>query len=129
MLDENDKGLCVIDLDTVMPGYFLSDVGDMLRTYICPVSEEESDLDRVVVRKDFIRAIEEGYLKPMEPLLSLFERDHFYYAGSMLIYMQSLRFLSDHIRNDTYYGARYPGHNQYRAANQARLLQLFHEAL
>ena len=52
LFDGQDKGLCVIDLDTVMPGYFLSDVGDMFRTYSCPVSEEEKNLDLVMVRKD-----------------------------------------------------------------------------
>ncbi len=128
LFDEKNKGLCVIDLDTVMPGYFLSDVGDMLRTYVCPVSEEESDLDKIFIRKEYIEAIQEGYLSHMKHELSSFERDHFYFSGSMLIYMQALRFLTDHIQNDTYYGARYTGHNEVRAANQARLLALFHEA-
>ena len=45
MFDENNKGIAVIDLDTVMPGYFISDVGDMLRTYLPPVSEEETNFD------------------------------------------------------------------------------------
>jgi Ser/Thr protein kinase RdoA (MazF antagonist) len=42
LFDDKDKGLCVIDLDTMMPGYFISDIGDMMRTYLCPVSEEEA---------------------------------------------------------------------------------------
>jgi len=46
LFDEDDNGLCVIDLDTIMPGYFISDVGDMMRTYLSPVSEEEEDFDK-----------------------------------------------------------------------------------
>ena len=129
LFDAKDKGLCVIDLDTVMPGYFLSDVGDMLRTYVCPVSEEEQDLDKILIRKEFIEAIEHGYLSNMKHELSNFERDHFHFGGAMLIYMQSLRFITDHILNDIYYGARYTGQNEVRAANQGRLLALFEEAI
>ena len=66
LFDKNDKGLCVIDLDTVMPGYFISDVGDMMRTYLSPVSEEEKDLDKIEVRDDFYKAIVQGYLDEMK---------------------------------------------------------------
>ncbi len=65
LFDENNKGLCVIDLDTVMPGYFISDVGDMMRTYLSPVSEEESDFSKIEVRQEFYDAIREGYLSEM----------------------------------------------------------------
>ncbi|HMR84942.1 MAG TPA: aminoglycoside phosphotransferase family protein, partial [Niabella sp.] len=61
LLDDNHKGICVIDLDTVMPGYFISDVGDMMRTYLCPVSEEEKDFSKIEVRDDFYFAIVNGY--------------------------------------------------------------------
>ena len=47
LFNEKDKGLCIIDLDTVMPGYFISDVGDMIRTYLSPVSEEEKDFSKI----------------------------------------------------------------------------------
>jgi len=129
LFDGQDKGICVIDLDTVMPGYFLSDVGDMLRTYICPVSEEEKELERVVVRKDFMKAIENGYLSAMGDELSGFEKDHFYFAGEMLIYMQAIRFLTDHLNNDVYYGSRHAGQNLVRSRNQVRLLEEFQEAV
>ncbi len=125
LFDDKQKGICVIDLDTVMPGYFLSDVGDMIRTYVCPVSEEEKDLDLIYVRKDFLNAIREGYLATMETALSAFEKDHFFFSGEVLIYMQALRFLTDHLNNDVYYGSRYPGHNYVRAVNQIRLLEAF----
>jgi Ser/Thr protein kinase RdoA (MazF antagonist) len=125
LFDKHDNSRCVIDLDTVMPGYFLSDVGDMIRTYVCPVSEEEQDLDRILIRKEYVNAIENGFLNNMNTGLSAFEKDHFYFGGAVLIYMQALRFITDHLQNDQYYGARYPDHNKMRAANQARLLALF----
>lgn len=123
LFDKNDKGICIIDLDTVMPGYFISDVGDMMRTYLCPVSEEESDINKIEVREDFYQAIVEGYYSEMEGELSAEEVDCFFYAGTFMIYMQALRFLTDYLNNDQYYGAKYPQHNLVRAGNQATLLE------
>ncbi|WP_460764985.1 phosphotransferase enzyme family protein [Niabella terrae] len=123
LFDEQDKGICVIDLDTVMPGYFISDVGDMMRTYLCPVSEEEQDFDKIEVREDFYQAIVAGYGEYMGSELTVVEQNHFFYSGKFMIYMQALRFLTDHINDDIYYGARYEGHNLVRAQNQAILLQ------
>ena len=123
LFDEQQNGLCVIDLDTVMPGYFISDVGDMFRTYLCPVSEEEKDFSKITIRTDYFKAIAEGYLGQMKDELTQIEKDHFVYAGKFMIYMQALRFLTDHLNNDVYYGARYEGHNFVRAGNQAMLLQ------
>jgi Ser/Thr protein kinase RdoA (MazF antagonist) len=57
LFDEKNNGLCVIDLDTVMPGYFISDVGDMLRTYLSPASEEESDFTKIKIRGEYLDAI------------------------------------------------------------------------
>jgi thiamine kinase-like enzyme len=123
LFDDRDKGLCVIDLDTVMPGYFISDVGDMIRTYVSPASEEVVDLSTVVVRRELYHAIYDGYLGVMGDVLSTAERGRFFYAGLFMVYMQALRFLADHLNGDNYYGARYQGHNYNRAANQVRLLQ------
>jgi thiamine kinase-like enzyme len=123
LFDDRDKGLCVIDLDTVMPGYFISDVGDMVRTYVSPASEEEADLPAVVVRREFYHAIHEGYLGVMGDVLSAAERGQFFYSGLFMVYMQALRFLADHLNGDVYYGARYKGHNYNRAANQVALLR------
>jgi Ser/Thr protein kinase RdoA (MazF antagonist) len=122
LFDAADKGICVIDLDTVMPGYFISDVGDMMRTYICPVSEEEKDFDKIEVREEFYEAIAQGYFSEMKDALSETEKNYFFFAGKFMIYMQALRFLSDHLNNDSYYGARYPHHNLIRATNQIVLL-------
>lgn len=123
LFNENNKGICVIDLDTLMPGYFISDVGDMMRTYLSPVTEEEKDFSKIVIREDFFKAIAEGYLGEMGSELTAMEKEHFVYAGKFMIYMQAIRFITDYINNDEYYGAKYEGHNLVRAANQLTLLQ------
>lgn len=120
---ENGVGLCVIDLDTVMPGYFLSDVGDMLRTYLSPVSEEEKDFNRIEIREEYFGAIVQGYLGEMQSELSDEEKNHFVYAGKFMIYMQAIRFLTDYLNNDIYYGSKYEGNNFIRANNQIVLLK------
>ncbi len=127
LFDESDKGICVIDLDTVMPGYFISDVGDMMRTYLCPVSEEEQDFSKIEVRKDFYDAIVSGYLSEMKNVLTDTEKNYFFYSGTFIIYMQALRFLTDYLKDDKYYGEKYPGHNLIRASNQAELLKKYIE--
>ena len=125
LFGHSDKGLCVIDLDTVMPGYFISDVGDMMRTYLCPVNEEEKDFSKIRVRREFYDAIVSGYLAEMGEELTELEKKYFYFAGEFMIYMQAIRFLTDHLNNDIYYGAKYKGHNFVRAANQIALLNCF----
>ena len=123
LFDEHGNGLCVIDLDTLMPGYFFSDVGDMMRTYLSPVSEEEKDFSKITVRTDFYKAIAEGYFTEMKDELTDAEKNSFFYAGKFMIYMQAIRFLTDYLHDDVYYGAKYPGHNFIRAANQEVLLE------
>jgi thiamine kinase-like enzyme len=123
LFTKNGKGLCVIDLDTVMPGYFISDVGDMMRTYFSPANEEEKDLSKIEVREDFFRSIARGYLEHMSGDLSDTEKNNFVYAGKFMIYMQALRFLTDYLNNDTYYGAKYEDHNYIRANNQIALFK------
>ncbi len=123
LLNDQDEGICVIDLDTIMQGYFISDVGDMIRTYVSPVSEEEKDFSKIEIREPYFAAIVEGYLGEMQFELSKEEINHFIYAGKFMIYMQAIRFLADHLMNDVYYGASYPGHNLCRANNQIVLLK------
>jgi Ser/Thr protein kinase RdoA (MazF antagonist) len=127
LFDNQGKGICVIDLDTMMPGYFISDVGDMLRTYLSPVSEEEKDISRIEVRKPFFRAIVEGYMQEMRDELTTTEKNAFVYAGEFMMYMQSLRFLTDYLYEDVYYGRKYEEHNYVRSLNQATLLRRFQE--
>jgi Ser/Thr protein kinase RdoA (MazF antagonist) len=123
LFDEQNKGLCVIDLDTVMPGYFISDVGDMIRTYLSPVNEEEKDFSKIKIRPEYFKSIWDGYIGQMKNELNKEEKSHFIYAGKFMIYMQAIRFLTDHLNNDIYYGARYEGQNFIRACNQITLLQ------
>lgn len=123
LFDENDEGLCVIDLDTLMPGYFISDLGDMLRTYLSPVSEEEKDYSKIEIRNEYFASIVKGYVGQLRDELTPEEKEHFIYAGKFMIYMQALRFLADYINNDVYYGAKYEEHNLVRAGNQFTLLQ------
>lgn len=123
LFNAEDKGICVIDLDTVMPGYYISDVGDMMRTYLSPVDEEEKDFSKIEIREEFYKAIVEGYYSEMKEELSEIEKQYFFYAGKFIIYMQSLRFLTDYLNDDVYYGAAYEGQNFIRAKNQLTLLQ------
>jgi hypothetical protein len=123
LFDKSGNGLCVVDLDTVMPGYFTSDVGDMMRTYLCSASEEENDFSQITVRTEYFIAIMNGYLGQMATILTQSEIESFTFSGLMMTYMQALRFLTDHLNNDVYYGAKYTGHNFIRAKNQLTLLK------
>ncbi|MEO6894733.1 MAG: phosphotransferase [Ginsengibacter sp.] len=123
LFDDNDKGICVIDLDTVMPGYFISDIGDMMRTYLSSANEEEKDFSKIDLREEYFESIWNGYMSQMKNKLNTEEKKHFIYSGKFMIYMQALRFLNDHLNNDAYYGARYEGQNFVRAGNQMALLQ------
>lgn len=127
LFDEQGKGICIIDLDTVMPGYFISDVGDMMRTYLSPVSEEEKDFSKIEVRDDFFRVIVQGYVSTMGEELTEEEQALIFYSGQFLIYMQALRFLTDYLNNDAYYETNYEEHNFKRAGNQMTLLKRLEE--
>jgi len=123
LFDEADRGLCVIDLDTVMPGFIISDWGDMMRTYLSPANEEETDPEKVIVRKEYFEAIQDGYLEVMGDKLNKIESTSLMNSGMIIIYMQALRFLADHLNFNVYYGADYDGHNLRRARNQIKLLR------
>jgi len=115
--------VAAIDLDTLMPGYFIFDLGDLMRTVVSPVSEEESDLDRIEFRREFYDALVEGYLSEMREILTVQEREQIPFAGPMMTYIMALRFLADFLRGDTYYRIHYPDHNLVRARNQLRHLE------
>ena len=121
------KVICVIDLDTLMPGYFIYDLGDMMRTFVSPAAEDETDLSKVVVRKEIYQAILDGYLSEMEDILTIEEKKAIPLAGLIMTYMIGLRFLIDYLNGDTYYQISYPLHNLDRAANQFCLLEKFVE--
>ena len=125
LLDEESfKGVCVIDLDTLMPGYFISDLGDMMRTYLCAVDENETDLSKIRIREDFFDATVKGYLSEMASVLNPQEKELILFSGKYIIYMQALRFLTDYLQGNTYYPIQYPNQNLVRALNQFQLLNL-----
>ncbi len=119
-----NKAVAVIDLDTVMEGYFIYDLGDLVRTLVSPVSEEERDLDKITVRQDFYTAVVDGYLSEFGSSLSLTEKALVPFAGIMMTYIMALRFLADYLRGNTYYHISYPDQNLVRAKNQLRLVSL-----
>jgi len=123
LYDKNDnKVICPVDFDTAMPGYFFSDLGDMIRTMSCPVDENSIAFDKIIIRKTFYESILNGYLKVMDNLLTNSEKKYIHYAGLIMIYMQALRFLADYLNGDVYYKIKYTEQNFDRAKNQLTLL-------
>jgi len=131
VLFSNDSGalVSIIDLDTVMPGYFFSDAGDMIRSMICTQDENCTDPDAIVIRKEFYDAIINSYLEVAGPKLTAEEKKHIHYAGPLMIYMQALRFMTDYLEGDKYYQISYTSHNLDRAGNQLFLLQQLEQLL
>ncbi len=129
MLFDKDsmKGICVIDLDTMMSGKFISDLGDMMRTYLCAFSENEPDTDKIFIRIEYFEAIIRGYLREMGAILTKIEKNLIVFSGKYLIYMQAIRFLSDYLNGSIYYPISYPDQNLDRAKNQFKLLSEFFE--
>ena len=121
--------ICVIDLDTLMPGYFIYDVGDMVRTFVSPADEEENDLSKVEFRKSIYEALVAGYLSQMGETLTNAEKTLFSFAGMMMTYIMALRMLSDFLIGDVYYHITYPEQNLVRAVNQLKLLEVLSKSL
>ena len=90
----------------------------MMRTYLSPVSEEETDFSKITIRKEIYASIVKGYYSELKEELSEAERKSFFFSGKCMIYMQALRFLTDYLNDDMYYGATYPEQNFVRAGNQ-----------
>ena len=121
--------ICPVDLDTVMPGKFFSDLGDMIRSMACTVDENSKEWEMIDVRASFYKAILDGYLEGIGNIFSDEELENIHYAGLMLIYMQSLRFITDFLQGDIYYKIDYPEQNCNRALNQLILLEKLEEFL
>lgn len=116
------RGICVCDLDTLMPGKVISDIGDMIRTGVSPVPEDSTEFERVEVRLDYYKALIQGYLSEMKHVLTPTEKENIIFSGPFLVYMQGVRFLTDYLNGDIYYPIKYPEHNLDRARNQMALL-------
>ena len=121
------KGLCVIDLDTVMPSFIFSDYGDFLRTGANTGDEDDKDLDRVNFNMEIFKAFTKGYLEGAKSFLTPIEIENLPYAAALFPYMQCVRFLADYINGDTYYKIKYPEHNLVRTKAQFKLLQSVEE--
>ncbi len=121
LFDADDRAVCVIDLDTVMPGSVLFDFGDMCRTLLSPTPEDSTDLERVVARPDYFAALAQGYVEGSGGMLTRLERDNLVFAARMIVGMIGLRFLTDHLDGDRYFRIHHPGHNLERARNQFAL--------
>jgi hypothetical protein len=117
------EGLAVIDLDTVMPGLVLYDVGDIIRTAAGTAAEDEPDLSKVDLRLEGFEAIASGFLAGAGGALNRCEVDHLAFAGQFMTFSQAVRFLTDHLQGDTYYKIHKPGHNLDRCRTQFRLVQ------
>ncbi len=122
LLDENDKALCVIDLDTVMPGYVHYDFGDAIRTAASTASEDEDDLSRVSMDINRFRAYAEGYLSETGETLNDVEKEFLAFAPKLITYTIGVRFLTDFIDGDHYFKIHNEFHNLQRARAQLRLV-------
>ncbi len=127
LFDNNDEVLCVVDLDTVMPGYVLSDFGDFIRTGANTGAEDDKNLDNVSVDLDIFEAYTKGYLENAASFLTDTEINNLAFGAKLLTYMQTVRFLTDYINGDTYYKTAYDGHNLVRTKAQFKLLQSLEE--
>lgn len=127
--EDSGKVICPVDFDTVMPGYFFSDPGDMIRSMAGSGDENSIEFDSINIRGDFYRSILEGYLGVMNKYLTEAEKKYIHFAGIIMIYMQALRFLTDHLNNNIYYQVNYDEQNFDRARNQVTLLQKLEEFL
>jgi Ser/Thr protein kinase RdoA (MazF antagonist) len=121
--------ICPVDLDTVMPGKFFSDLGDMIRTMACTEDENSILWEKISINEPLYKAILRGYLRRTESILTKQEKDHIHLAGLIMIFMQGIRFLTDYLHGDTYYKIEYPGQNLNRALNQLILLERLEEFL
>jgi Ser/Thr protein kinase RdoA (MazF antagonist) len=123
MLDDmTGEGLCVIDLDTVMPGLALHDFGDMVRTATSPAKEDEQDLNRVTMQFSMFEALVRGYLESAD-FLTKAEKQHLVFSGKLMAFEQGVRFLTDYLQGDAYYKVSRNEHNLDRCRTQFKLLE------
>jgi hypothetical protein len=123
LLDERTgEALCILDLDTVMPGLSLYDFGDMVRTATNPVAEDALEVDRIHVQEAMFQALAKGYLEGTEGTLLPAERERLVLAGQLLTFENAIRFLTDFLDGDTYYPIHREEHNLDRTRTQLALL-------
>ena len=118
-----DEAVCVIDLDTVMPGLALYDFGDLVRSATSPAAEDETDLAKVAMRMPMFEALVEGYLDAAGDFLNDTEVEHLAHAGKLMSLEVGIRFLTDHLEGDVYFKTHHPGHNLERCRTQLKLVE------
>ncbi|GGK47876.1 MULTISPECIES: phosphotransferase enzyme family protein [Flavobacteriaceae] len=129
LFDTNNKGLCVIDTDTVMPGVVHYDFGDAIRTICNSAAEDETDLNKVNFNLEYYNAYTKGFLEKVESALSPIELKYLPLGAKTMIFIMALRFLTDFLNGDTYYKTKYPEHNLDRAKNQFKLIESMSEKM
>ncbi|MDR2887108.1 MAG: aminoglycoside phosphotransferase family protein [Bacteroidales bacterium] len=123
LFDENDRALCVIDLDTVMPGYVHYDFGDAIRTVTNTASEDEKDLSKIEMNIELFEAYTGGYLSETGNTLNEVEKEYLAFAPKLITYTMGIRFLTDYIDGDNYYKIHHPHHNLQRSRAQLKLVK------
>ncbi len=123
LFDENDDPICIVDLDTVMPGFVLSDFGDFMRTGANTGAEDDIDLSKVSFNMEVYKSYTKGYLESASCFLTSTEIELLPFGAKLMTYMQLTRFLADYLNGDTYYKINNPLHNLQRSKAQFRLLQ------
>lgn len=116
--DDTGEGVCVIDLDTVMPGTALNDFGDMVRTATNPAREDTLDLSQVEMRMDYFTAIARGYLEGAAGFITESELDLLSLSGKVITFECGIRFLTDFLEGDVYFKTHRDGHNLDRCRTQ-----------
>jgi hypothetical protein len=116
------EGICVIDLDTVMPGSVLADFGDSIRFGASSAAEDETDLDKVYCRLDMFESYAKGFIEWLGGSLLESEIKAFPMVHCLMTYEVGIRFLTDYLEGDVYFHTRYPGQNLDRARNQLKLV-------
>ena len=124
LLDQDTYlGVCVIDLDTVMPGLSLYDFGDMVRTATSPTEEDEQDVSQIIMRMPIFEMLVKGFAQETHLFLTPLEKKHLAFSGKLITLEQMIRFLGDHLAGDTYYKIHREGHNLDRCRTQMALIQ------
>jgi len=124
MLDDaTDEGICVIDLDTVMPGLALYDFGDMVRTTTSTAKEDEPNLSKVTAEFLMFEALARGYLTSASEFLTPLEKQFLVFSGQLITFEIGIRFLTDFLAGDTYFKVHCEGHNLRRCRTQFKLME------
>lgn len=124
LFDDQNNALCIIDLDTVMPGSALFDFGDAIRTLGNSSAEDEPDTDRIRFNRDYFQSFAEGYLSQSKRFLTPLEIENLAFGCRYMVWEQTIRFLTDYLNGDTYYKIAYPLHNKIRTLAQFRYLEV-----